>query len=339
MDRSGRPLLEPMDMLINVHSTRLFPKSRGADACNASGIAARCEWVLFSDTLPPYVHLHRNKETDSPRHVFLSLRNPFVAITFFATQVLPMMKAPFVLVSGSEDVTLPRQFDRRWRGFDDVERRHIQDILDHPMLIRWFAENLDDDSDPRLSPLPTGMVFVDGPPQAGVAAPSNLRPLRDRPLQVLCAHRVRPGPQWDLRRSVTELARTDWAPWCTVLDAEIPEHEFLALLESHAFVLCVEGGGIDPSPKAWQSMLHGSIPIIRATGTRKAYAQLPTAFVQEWNSHSLTPALLQAWHQALCPSYDDPAGRGETLTRLGLDYWWQAIGDCANRYSPAGHEA
>lgn len=37
----------------------------------------------------------------------------------------------------------------------------------------------------------------------------------------------------------------------------------MRLMQSHAFVLCAEGGGVDPSPKAWQAILHGAIPIIR----------------------------------------------------------------------------
>ncbi|MDR7127306.1 hypothetical protein [Pseudotabrizicola sp. 4114] len=304
-------------------SLRLFPKLQGANAYAITGIAAQCDWVLLSDARPPFTHLHRARPTDAPRHIFLSLRNPFSALAHFATEVLPNLHMPFVLVSGSEDCTLPQQCDRRWRAYTAAEQQMIATILDHPLLLRWFAENLEDDSDPRFSPLPTGMVYPGGVPEtlAAVSCP----PLHSRPLKVLCGHRVRNGAQWELRRAVTERAANDWADFCTVPDGELPEPEFLALMRSHAFVLCAEGGGLDPSPKAWQAILSGAIPIVRKTGTYKAYAQLPVAFVDDWHSESLSPAKLSAWRESFAPYQDPLVLRGQTLERLGLAYWWDQI--------------
>jgi hypothetical protein len=311
------------------HTVRLFPKLGGATAYAITGIAARCDWVLLSDRRAPLTHLHRVQPTDTPRHIFLSLRHPFAALAAFATEVLPKLRAPFVLISGSEDCTLPTQCDRRWRPFDNGEQQMIRTILDHPLLIRWFAENLEENSDPRFSPLPTGMIYPEG-------APKNPRPicpppLHSRPLRVLCAHRVRPGPQWDLRRAVTARTQTDWAAFCTSPTREMPEPEFLALMQSHAFVICAEGGGLDPSPKAWLAILHGAIPIIRKTGTYRAYDPLPVAFVDNWQRDSLTPARLKAWRARLAPFHDTPALRAQTLTRLGLTYWWDQIEELARK--------
>ena len=42
-----------------VLSTRLFPKGQGADAYRLTGVAARCDWVLLSDTAAPEVALAR----------------------------------------------------------------------------------------------------------------------------------------------------------------------------------------------------------------------------------------------------------------------------------------
>lgn len=315
---------------LDVHTTRLFPRYQGAEKYAITGIAARCDWVFLSDYHAPQTYLHRNVQTDTPRHVFLSLRGPFDALSGFATQVLPRLTAPFVLVSGSEDLTLPRQEDHRWRGFSEEEQGHIRTILEHPMLIRWFAENLVEDSDPRFAPLPVGMVFPEGPPENGVPVPRHI-PLGERPLRVLCAHRVREGEQWDLRRDVTELARSAWAPWCTVVEDELSEEGFLDLVRSHAFVICARGGGVDPSPKAWQTILHGSVPIICDSPLRSAYVELPVAFVPQWIAGSFSPPLLTAWRQRHVPAHDTPEGRRETLRRLGAAYWWDRIAACARR--------
>lgn len=311
--------------MLRVHSTRLFPKGRGADAYQITGIAARCDWVLLTDQAEPSVHLARQVDTDRPRHIFLSMRSPFIAIRHFADAVLPLLRATFVLVSGSEDATLPTQTDRRWRRYTEAERKAIQTILDSPLLCHWVAENLETTGQAKFSPMPVGMVFRDAPMIREIIDCPQVPATSTRPLQILCAHRTRPGPQWELRTRVTELARTSWTKSCTILDADVPEPEFLELLKHHAFVLCVEGGGLDPSPKAWQAILHGTIPILRQGSLDRAYRQLPAAFVADWTPDALDPAQLQRWLDDLAPQYDDQNSRREVLHRLSLDYWWAQI--------------
>src|SRR6056297_170034 len=221
---------------IEPHQTRLFPKRTGADNTRLSGIAARCDWVLVTDLNRPFTRLIDVTGTRAPRVIFVGLRNAYVALDTLAREILPRLRHPFVLVTGSEDVTVPRQIDSRSRPFDDRERAMIRTILDHPLLRHWFAENLDTAGEPRMSPLPVGFVLPQGAPPEGIAVP-RVPPLAGRPARVLVAHRVREDRQWDVRRRVTQLARGAWGTVCTVLDEEVPEAEFRALLRSHAFVV------------------------------------------------------------------------------------------------------
>lgn len=309
-------------------STRLFPKGAGAEAYRLHGVAGRCDWVVLSDHRAPHAVLARRVETDAPRHVFVSLRAPFHALAFFWDHVLPQLHGPFVLVTGSEDVTVPRQLDRRWRPFDEVERARLRALRDDPRVLHWFAENLDDDDGhPRVSPLPVGLVFAT-PPHVPSAVVPEVPSLASRPARILCAHRVRTGPQWDLRREASAIARRHPGT-CDVVDDELPEDAFLREVEAHAFVMCVGGGGLDPSPKAWQSILHGAIPIVLDGPLRPAYACLPVAFVPRWDDAVFAPAQLAAWQRGLALHFDDPAGRAETVRRLGLDYWWGKIAAAA----------
>lgn len=309
---------------LTLHSVRLFPKNRGADRYVSTGVAARCDWVVFSDAKPPHIFLRRNKNTNAPRHIFLSMRSPFVAITHFANKILPHLNDTFVLVSGSEDATLPRQKDKRWRPYNDQERAAISQILNHPLLLRWFAENLDDGADGRFSPLPTGMVYADGKYKARQYVPSAPL-LKQRVHRVFCAHRLRDGSQWEPRRRVNALARDDWAPFTTLIEKGLSEKAFLSAVERHAFVLCVEGGGLDPSPKAWQAILHGAIPIIRRSPVARAYEDLPVAIVDDWRADEITEEKLRAWLNTFSDAFDTPAGRRNTLLRLSADYWWSKI--------------
>ncbi|WP_201157748.1 hypothetical protein [Rhodobaculum claviforme] len=310
--------------LADLHSMRLFPRDLGAAAYIPSGIAARCDWVVLSDVEPPQATLVRLCDTDRPRHVFVSLRNPSAALRFFFERVLPEIPGPFVLISGSQDVTVPVQTDRRWRPFDARERAWIEDLLADPRLIRWFAENLDTAGHPRMEPMPVGMIWPAGVPDPDAPLPVPA-PLGPRPLRVLCAHRIREGVQWQARRDVSALAAGSWAAFSTLPDRELSEAEFAAQLAAHSFVLCVEGGGLDPSPKAWTVLLHGAIPILRDTPVAAAYRGFPVVVVPEWSADALTPARLGAWKASLRPSFEDPVRRARVLARLGIAHWWKRV--------------
>ncbi|RPH16173.1 MAG: hypothetical protein CBB67_015835 [Alteromonadaceae bacterium TMED7] len=308
---------------IVAHQTRLFPKNQGADNYLINGIAARCDWVVLSDLQAPQTALVKRK-SHTPKTVFLSLRAPFVAIKYFYDEVLPQLTAPFVLVSGSEDITVPNQTDKRWRVFNDQEQAMIEAILAHPNLIHWYAENLDDASQPGMSPLPLGLVHHESDATPDLVDPNPV-PLRNRPNTVLCAHRIRDGEQWAPREQVSKLASTYWGAFCRVIDEEVSLEEYFTALHQHSFVLCVEGGGIDPSPKAWHALLNGTIPIIRSPGLRAAYQKFPVVFVDDWSADSLNEARLAKWKEVLQPWYDEPILRQQVMYKLGLDYWWDSI--------------
>ncbi|MFY7898226.1 MAG: hypothetical protein ACOVOP_04125 [Candidatus Planktophila sp.] len=142
---------------MEIHSTRLFPKHKGADLYQITGIAARCDWVLLSDDYPPHTHLIKRRD-GKPKTIFISLRSPFHALSHFFGQVLPCIDNQFVLISGSEDATLPLQIDHRWRQYTEEESNIIAAILNDQRLITWAAENLVSANHPRWQPLPLGML-------------------------------------------------------------------------------------------------------------------------------------------------------------------------------------
>ena len=308
-----------------IHSTRLFPKGRGANHYRVSGIASRCDWILFSDREPPHVFLHKAKRSGAPRTIFLSMRAHVPALRYFAESVLPALKAPVVLISGSEDVTLPNQIDKRWSPLNEHLQNCVNIILDSAMVRCWAVENLDEITHSKLFPLPLGMVFSGEPKIRETIDIPDVLAAASRSPRVLCAHRIRDGEQWNVRRKLSEFARKDWAAFCTQFDEELPEADYLTLVEEHAFVICAQGGGVDPSPKAWQAILHGAIPIIKSSALDAAYRHLPVVFVDEWTPDSISLASLQSWQRELSTDQTPCFHREEVLRRLGLDYWWKYI--------------
>ncbi|MEP4053042.1 MAG: hypothetical protein ABJN22_12435 [Litorimonas sp.] len=311
--------------MLNVHSTRLFPKNHGADGYKITGIAAKCDWVVLSDLRPPYTHIHKNIPTKKPKSIFLSLRSQEVALNFFSDEVLPTLQSQFVLFSGSSDATLPKQIDSRWKPLSQKGKTCFQAILNHPHLRHWAMENADESSHPLISPLPLGLVFTDKPHiRECIEIPESPK-LKDRPLRVLCGHRVRDGLQWDARKTITNTAKQDWSDFTTILEEDISEPEFLKLIQQHTFVLCAEGGGLDPSPKAWQALIHGAIPIIRRTALSEAYERLPVVLVDDWSARSIQLSQLRAWKAQHIEEYDDPDLREKVLEKLSVGYWWEQV--------------
>lgn len=304
-------------------STRLFPKNLGADKYRLTGLAAKCDWCVCSDVQAPTVTLHKKIGTTDPRYIFLSLRNPFEAINHFAENILPEITAPFVLISGSEDVTIPNQNDKRWRQFDEREKNNLMKIQNHSKLVHWFAENLDQSMGDKVTPIPLGMVSLTNP-DAPLVVP-DWPDHRSRPLTVLCAHRVREGAQWEQRRQVTQLAKTHWQDWCTVQEDELSEITYFELAQQHGFVVCVKGGGIDPSPKAWQSILHGVIPIFKSSAIDDAYKELPCVMIEAWTPDCITPEKLEKWSRDLAPKFEGTSAKERIVEALSLEHWWDKI--------------
>lgn len=143
--------------------------------------------------------------------------------------------------------------------------------------------------------------------------PTTTHYFADRSLKILVSDKVRDGTgQWALRAKVIDMC--DASPeFCTrpanFASEGVPHAEYVALLKSVPFVACVQGGGLDPSPKAWEAIMAGTIPIIVHSSLDDAYRQLPVAFVDSWeellqprDSYALKNRL-EKWIENLQPYY------------------------------------
>jgi len=303
------------------------------------GIAAYADWALnvpclFGNvSMPPriiYVHNHM--------------------LSHFVESTLRFMDPSyrFVLVTGGTDITVPRQTDSRYRysfrGFGGQDGGKFWSILvNDGKLIHWFAEN-HDLSHPKVSTLPTGMSL--GVPDVDTHTFSDLSnitilPLAERPyLQVLMSDRVRNGRgQWALRAETRQLCSQSptvcYGPPDSNNGEGMPRTEYLMLLVQRPFVACVRGGGLDPSPKAWEAIIAGTVPIIQSNWLDDAYRRLPLVIVSDWReaingTANETAAMVQdrlrLWAEELQPFYEHNSHlRNLTLKRLSSAYWMGLI--------------
>lgn len=265
------------------------------------------------------LEIHRNLSRKAFDFVFVySSLSP----SLWVPKVLALCEARrlTVLVAGS-DSTFPRQVDRRRASYDHLETQFIEQLFSHPGVKAVFAENRDQLS-ANILPIPTGVLEDKNLWEPLYVVRFSDFPKRREQPQVLCAHHERPGKQFDKRRAVSALARNEWSSFTTYIGEPIPLHRYRKLLRGHRFTLCVSGGGLDPSPKAFEALLHGSIPIIERNATTEAYERLPVVVVDKWQADTLTEDFLDGEYRRII---EEGEFWQKVTERTSLRYWLRAI--------------
>lgn len=306
-------------------NTRLFPKGLGANKYRISGLAALCDMVILSDYNAPKSTILKNCEiTNTVTTVFVSMRNFEKALLTLNKEVLSVLCSPFIVIIASEDVTFPKQLDKRFKAYSQEARQIINSLFLNPHLQHCYVENLSHYVSPKVSPIPLGLV---DPDQKDICADSIEKtwPLEERKLSVFCCHRIRSGEQWRPRLVVNELAKNYWSSFCTLVTDEIPLEDYYDKVREHAFTLCVEGGGHDPSPKAFQVILKGGIPIIKSSALNPAYALFNCVIVDDWSEEAITEDKLKNWYANEINNRINPNYLRKLHYMLTIDFWWGNI--------------
>lgn len=168
-------------------------------------------------------------------------------------------------------------------------------FTESPNILHVFSENHNMNHS-RYSTLPCGFPHnkVTTPADLLRSVNRNLKPhipFEERPIRVLVSDRVRGGPWYEDRILAREYCVNVSSSFCStkleidfpdeghpgnnsqhshtrsqsqhLSQAEIGHAKFVWSVQNSQFVSCTHGGGLDPSPKAWETILIGSIPIIQ----------------------------------------------------------------------------
>lgn len=284
-----------------------------------TGIAKKCDW---------FIHFNQcinSGNTSSPKTIFI---NTYYAdleyvkyrgnLDYFITTFLPNLKNEFVLIIAGEDYTFPRgTCDLRYNQYSYLQTK-IQTLLNNEFLKHIFVENLDT-LNPKMSPIPLGLLQYNKH-----LYDSEIDTAKERDILCFCKSVLNDTYQWEDRRKVDKFCKNEWKNFIYSPEDFLPELEFKDTLLRSKFCICVHGGGIDPSPKAFQAMLCGCIPIIQHSTLDWAYSRYPIVFVDEFTSESITLEKLENWYQELRGFYS-PENKKELLNKLSIDYWWNII--------------
>lgn len=109
-------------------------------------------------------------------------------------------------------------------------------------------------------------------------------------------------------------------PFCTVEDPR-PPHEYLQELMASKFTISPRGNGIDCC-RVWESLLVGTIPILKTTALDHLYRDLPVVIVKDWKV--ITEEFLEN-------TYEEMSHQAYHFDACYADYWLKLIEPYARR--------
>jgi hypothetical protein len=246
----------------------------------------------------------------------------------FVRQVLPLVNANFVLVTGDSDSSVPSEIGPEARA-----------VLESPRVVHWYTQNYDGSMpSERISPIPIGIDFhtlserllwgedVSSPleqEQALVSISRSLAPLQARIQRVyldfgwqlgfsLFHHRryhpLKGTSFHENRRQLAKKLGRNELVYCQ--PGPLPRREMWRRRGEYAFVVSPHGMGLD-CLRTWESLALGHIVLVPSSSLDGLYVGLPVVALKSWDE--ITPENLQRWlslyhdggasHQKLRSSY------------------------------------
>ena len=288
------------------------------DEINNTYLQSMCDWYI--------TEMFIGDENIQPRFIFIKVEY----IAHFYNKYYPKINSStkFVIITGMGDKTIPNQIDTRWSEDKNVKNIIVR-LLQNNNLIGWFAENCDELLT-KMYGIPTGVYETDQLKDFFNIQFNKSCIIDDKNIRVLCCHRVR---EWTHeRKKVNDLCETYWSTF-TDYKININNQNFSDTLSKYTFTLCVNGGGLDPSPKAFEAIIAGSIPIIKySPGIYSAYKDLPVVFIKDWSVNEINYEKLQTWVSQYRKYYENLELRRETLYKLTFEYWKTRIVNYYNNH-------
>lgn len=273
--------------ILDVHSTRIPKQDPHAMdlLCGLAFVASRVETSARTGRDVDAVEFRRNRDSQ-----LLYLQDSEDRASLYAKAAAWPGASVFI---GGRDLTIPRQIDTRFRQQLPPVPAVLASQLEAGRK-KLFVENLDAEGS-SISALPGGVLPSPLVGSLRVAHRGKFAPIGSNRRLLLCAHRVRSGPQWGERKRVSAIAASDWQGFATVAGEERQSMaEFNRLAEQHVFGLCVEGGGLTPSPKFFDLLLRQCIPVIRSSPISSVHSEhFPCVVVSNWSPNSLTAEFLR----------------------------------------------
>lgn len=213
----------------------------------------------------------------------------------FCKYMHPAIQNPYILITGNGDEEVPGEY---------------ASLLDDDKIIAWFGMNATL-AHPKLIPIPIG---------GGIPCISALesKPLeKERLLYLNFEEQNHPERVW-VKKYFSEV------PFCKV-DEKKPFLDYLKEVSRSKYHISPRGNGID-CHRVWETILVGTIPILKSSSLDPLYQDLPVLIVQEWSE--VTEELLES-------KYAELSNKQYDKEKLYIDYWLKLI----DSYTPGTYLA
>lgn len=234
----------------------------------------------------PYLNLELDMSIDI-KTIFLQTDS----IDMFYLLYLKKLQHPFILITGDSDTSLSCE-----------NFRYLNNILKNDNLIKWYAQNLDHNHE-KLKFLPIGVdyhtsdesIFTQNRKLKTIL--ENAQPIRDRSLSCYCNWHffLNRGDRKKCFESVDKNL-------CFYEPERVPREKSWKKNSEYTFTLSPQGGGVD-CHRTYESIVLGSIPILKKNSITKHLEHLPIVILDDWSEIS-RDLLIEKKAEILNSKYD-----------------------------------
>lgn len=208
-------------------------------------------------------------------------------IKSFVEQVLPLIKYPFVLVTGDSDLSAPVSM-----------MAEAMAVLENSNVLHWYAQNCDGPNFMnRMSPIPIGLDFhtisdkpfwgenIASPVQQESALRSivrQYRPMRERICKVYvdCAWQPSYLYRHERRQDIIKQILTN--DLFVLQRKPLSRSQLWSAWGEYSFVLSPHGVGLD-CHRTWESLACGHIVLVPSSPLDELYEGLPVVPIKDWS--------------------------------------------------------
>ncbi len=205
------------------------------------------------------------------------------ALLNFSHYVVDGIHQPFTLVTGDSDTPINSNL---------IQHASIQKILNHPNLVRWFAQNMVADH-PKLLQMPIGMDYHTMWERPGTWGLTQQSPIAQEHALI---HTFSKSPDFSERFFAgycnwhfaidrgdrqTFLERIDKSI-CLIEKNHLPRISSWQRQAQCMFVISPEGAGID-CHRTWEAILLGCVPVVKKSRFTELFTQLPVIVLDDWS--------------------------------------------------------
>jgi hypothetical protein len=253
-------------------------------------------------------------------------------IPYFVSNILPRIVNIFYLVTGDSDKIIPSKSENELNNrFSRVEGSICEQLLNHPKLIKWFAQNcaLEDD---KVVQLPIGLDYhtISNNPNRNWRDEHEGSSTEDQE-QILKDIRETMAPFYE--RTNDKIFANFSIDYSNDQDVRVlairnTPQELLSLhlefskrtkvwknMKEYKFILSPYGAGPD-CHRTWEALCLGCIPIVNNIGSNSMFRDLPVLIVEQWSE--ITEELLRNTVENYKQKFKD---FNFNLNKLLLNYW------------------